>query len=58
MSQSGASENLVEEEVMAMGAIRGGSLEEVAFSLELKGWGECLPFDLGGRETLQQRQLH
>lgn len=58
MSQSGASENLVEEEVMATGAIRGGSPEEVAFSLELKEWGEFPPFELRGRETLQQRQLH
>lgn len=41
---------------MVIGAVRGGSLEEVAFSLGLKEWGEFPPFELGGKETLQQRQ--
>lgn len=52
MGQNGASENLMEEETMAIGAIRGGFLGEEAFSPELKEWGRFPPFELGGKETL------
>lgn len=45
----------MEEEVSAMGTIREGFLEEVVFAF--KEWGEFPPFELGGRESLQQRQL-
>ena len=42
---------------MAIGIIGEGSLEEVAFALRVKEWRTFPPFELQGRETLQQRQL-
>lgn len=55
MTQRGASESLVEEGIMTIEAIRKASLEEVAFALGLKEWGEFPLFELGVWEMLQQR---